>query len=121
MAGYRVIIRGHLDQKKRPAKGWGSIGIPEDPRQVFHVDAPSESHLNNFIDARMADIIGCNGMKAELDPDNKDLTKIRPWVAIPMSTLTHISFEFTLMAGELPVFYKDKGTLNPSGKKAQVN
>lgn len=118
MPGYRVTIRGHWDERKRPLDG----SAPRDPVQIFNVDANSDAQLGKFVDERIADICGCNFMKVPIDPNKKELGKLQPWVGVPLSSLTHVSWEVRLMAGEVPVFDKEEGkSIVPSGKKVVVN
>lgn len=118
MAGYRVTIIGHWDERKRPK----TTAVPRDLIQIFNVDATSDAQVGRFVDERIADIAGCNFMKVPVDPNKRELGKLQPWIGIPLSSLSHISFEVKLLVGEVPRFDNEEGkSIVPSGKKVVVN
>ena len=114
MAGYRVIIVGHLDVWKMPPDG----SLPGEVVQVFNVDAESDAQLTNFIDARMGDIAGSGAMKVFREPDTRAIGKLQEFITVPLHMITHISFKTKLLTGELPVYSKAEGkSIVPSGKE----
>lgn len=113
MAGYRVIIVGHLDIWKMPPDG----SLPNEIIQVFNVDADSDAQLSNFIDTRMADIVGCGAMKVFRDPDIREIGKLQPWITVPLHMIAYLSYKIKSLTGELPMYSKSEGkSVLPSGK-----
>lgn len=114
-ATHRVTIIGHVDVNKKPDD------LPFKIRQVFNVEG-TDAQVNDFVDARMADIIGSGAIKALDNPDHREIGKLLPWKAVPLHMLTHISFEVKTLTGENPLFDKEKKTsVVKGGKKAVVN
>lgn len=117
MAGYRVAIIGHMDVWKMPPNG----SLPNEIIQVFNVDAESDGQLSNFIDARMADIVGSNAMKVYRNPEERTIGKLQDWITVPLHMLTHLSYKINLLTGELPVYSKAEGkSIVPSGKDVKI-
>lgn len=117
MAGYRVLIIGHLDVWKLPPDS----ALPNEIAQVFNVDAESDAQLSDFIDKRMADIAGSGAMKVFRDPDIREIGKLQEWIVVPLHMITHISFKTKLLTGELPMFSKNEGkSIVPSGKDVAI-
>lgn len=114
MAGYRVAIIGHLDEWKLPPSG----SLPKQVVQVFNVNAETDAQLNDFIDARVADIMGSGGMKAFRNPEERTIGKIQDWITVPLHMITHTSFTIKLLIGELPVYSRAEGkSIVPSGRE----
>jgi hypothetical protein len=114
--GYRLTIYGHLDVWKIPPDG--SLGTEPTIRQVYNVEAGNLRDVNKFLDERLADIVGANAMKVYKDPDKRELTKIEPWIVVPMHMITHLSFSVRQLTGEVPIYNSTKGIVEvPSGKE----
>ena len=117
MAGFRISIIGHVDFWRMPPDG----SLPKEIIQVFNVDAESDASVNEFINARMADIVGSNAMKAYRDPSRREIGKLTTWITVPLHMITHLSYEVRLLAGELPVFDTSEGkSIVPSGKDVKI-
>lgn len=117
MAGYRVVIIGHLDEWKLPPDG----SLPKQVVQVFNVQAESDAQLSDFIDTRMADIAGSGAMKVFRNPEERTIGQLQDWITVPLHMITHVSFRTKLLTGELPVYSKSEGkSIVPSGKDVTV-
>lgn len=118
MPGYRVVIVGHLDIWKKPPNG----SLPDEILQAYNVDVDTEAGLSNFIDARMADIVGSGAMKVYRDPDMREIGKLQPWITVPLHMITHVSYRLKLLTGDLPVYSKAEGkSVLPDGSDPKVN
>lgn len=118
MAGYRVLIVGHLDVWKMPPDG----SLPNEIAQVYNVDAESDAQLSDFIDKRMADVAGSGAMKVFREPDTREIGKLQEWIVVPLHMITHLSFRTKLLSGELPIYSRSEGkSVVPSGKDVKVN
>lgn len=117
MAGYRVAITGHLDVWRLPPSG----SLPNEIVQVFNVNAESDAELSNFIDARVADIMGSGAMKVFRNPEIREIGKLQDWITVPLHMITHTSFTTKLLTGELPVYSRAEGkSIVPSGKDIKL-
>lgn len=114
MAGYRVAIIGNLDEWRLPPDG----SLPKQIVQVFNVNAESDAQLSDFIDARVADIMGSGAMKVFRNPEERTIGKLQDWITVPLHMITHTSFKTKLLTGELPVYSRAEGkSIVPSGKE----
>jgi hypothetical protein len=109
---YHVVITGHLDKWRLPPDN----SLPDKIYQIYNYDVKSIRQLNNYIDARIGDILACNGMKAFREPNQRDLTKLEDSITVPVNMIAYISHKVTEMTGELPL-YKDGETILKSGEE----
>ena len=117
MAGFRIIIIGHLDIWRIPPDG----SLPRELQQIFNVDAESDAQLNDFIDQRMGDIAASGAMKAYRDPNRRQIGKLEQWITVPLHMITHLSYQVQPLAGEMPVFSSAEGkAILPSGKDVVI-
>ena len=117
VAGFRILIIGHLDIWRIPPDG----SLPREIHQIFNVDAESDAQLVNFVDERIVDVVSSGWMRVYRDPSKRQIGKLEPWISVPLHMITHLSYQVQPLTGEVPIFSSAEGkAVLPSGKDVVI-